>query len=317
MLRHRLTTLALFIALADTADTADAASLTPPNLVTASSLSNQDLLLVWPYAAGGPLEAMSWSTFTAQMQAALGASFLARSNNLSDLANQTTARTNLGLGTAATTNTGTSGATVCLLNSSCTVSGAQTYTAEILAAPSSSTRAGLNLSPGTGPSSPSNGDVWTTAGGIFVRIGGSTEQIDAPVVVTNWTPTITFSTPGNLNVVYSSQSGRTLQILGASQNLCISFFAVATSTFTFTTASGAFGVAGLSPTPNPTFQAQASGTPSAWGGFAGLTYPPLLFTGGGSAINIRIGANSASTASTGSFATGTNINLSGTFTYIC
>ena len=314
MLRHRLATLALFIALADTAD---AASLTPPNLVTASSLSNQDLLLVWPYAAGGPLEAMSWSTFTAQMQAALGASFLARSNNLSDLANQTTARTNLGLGTAATTNTGTSGATVCLLNSSCTVSGTQTYSAEIVAAPSASTRAGVNLSPGTAPSSPNNGDVWTTSGGLFARIGGSTEQIDAPVVVTNWTPTITFSTPGNLNVVYSTQSGRTLQIMGPSQNLCIAFFTVATSTFTFTTASGAFAVAGLSPTPNAGLQAQASGVPSAWGGFTGLTYLPMLFTGGSSQINVHIGTNTGSTASTGQVTTGTNVNLSGTFTYVC
>ncbi len=211
MSKHRLTQLVAAFSLS-ISHAADAASLTPPNLVTASSLNNQDLLLVWPYASGGPLEAMSWSTFTALMQAALGASFLGRSNNLSDLANQTTARTNLGLGTAATTNTGTSGSTVCLLNSSCTVSGAQTYTAEIFAAPSSGTRSGLNVSPGTAPSSPNNGDVWTTSGGLFAQVNGATQQVTA--VSGSISATLAYATPGTSSFLYTTQQGAFVCIAG-------------------------------------------------------------------------------------------------------
>ena len=58
MQRRRLDPLALAIALS-VSHAAEAASLTPPNLVTAASLNNPDLLLVWPYATGGPLEAMT------------------------------------------------------------------------------------------------------------------------------------------------------------------------------------------------------------------------------------------------------------------
>jgi hypothetical protein len=119
MLKHRLAPLALSLVIAGGAQ---AASLTPPNLVAASSLNNPDLLLVWPYAAGGPLEAMSWSVFKAQMASGLTGSFLAPSNNLSDLGNPTVARTNLGLGSAALINTGTSGAALCLLNTACSYS---------------------------------------------------------------------------------------------------------------------------------------------------------------------------------------------------
>ena len=72
-------------------------------------------------------------TITSNMLAAgvavanLGFTPLSPANNLSELTSAATARTNLGLGTAAVVNTGTSGATLCLLNGACVWSGANTF----------------------------------------------------------------------------------------------------------------------------------------------------------------------------------------------
>ena len=50
-----------------------------------------------------------------------------------------------------------------------------TMTGKLIVAPSAATNgAGLNLPPGATPSSPNNGDMWTTSAGLFVQINGST-----------------------------------------------------------------------------------------------------------------------------------------------
>ena len=138
---------------------APGANLTPPNLGAATSLADQDLFVVWPNASGGPLESIQWSALRAQIAAGLGSTWLLPANNLSELTNISVARANLGLGTAAVANTGSSGATVPLLSSAGTWSGVQTFTAALatgvaepagvqnIAADAAGDEAGLDLQP--------------------------------------------------------------------------------------------------------------------------------------------------------------------------
>jgi len=90
---------------------------------------------------------------------------LASSSNLSDLANASTARTNLGVPL------GTSGATLGLLSTANTYGAIQTFFT------SAAGSASLNIPHGVAPTVPNNGDVWTTTSGMFARINGTTQQL--------------------------------------------------------------------------------------------------------------------------------------------
>jgi hypothetical protein len=81
-----------------------------------------------------PVFADAAGTRTALGVTATGAdtAYAFRANNLSDLASASTARTNLGLTTAATTTLGTSGATIPLLNTANTHSGLATFTGSVV-----------------------------------------------------------------------------------------------------------------------------------------------------------------------------------------
>ena len=64
----------------------------------------------------------------------------------------------------------------------------------------------------------------------------------------SWAPVLTFVTPGNLSVVYSTQTGVSTKV----GNLVFYSFHVITTTFTHTTASGSLLVTGLPFTSNGT-----------------------------------------------------------------
>lgn len=60
--------------------------------------------------------------------------------------------------------------------------GGGTLTGQLTTAPSTSGQSGLNVAIGATPSVPNNGDVWSTASGLFVRIAGSTISLTGGAV---------------------------------------------------------------------------------------------------------------------------------------
>lgn len=157
------------VAAAALASAAHANNYTPDQLTQASSIGATDLMLVYP--SGGPMKSVQFSVLSSQIQSYLGSQYLQVSNNLSDLNSAYQARVNLGLGSAATQNTGTAGAVIPLLSNVNIWSGKQSFAA------SASGGAGVNLGQGTAPGSPVNGDVWITSGGFYVGYGGGIVQM--------------------------------------------------------------------------------------------------------------------------------------------
>jgi len=133
-------------------------------LTTIASVTGAAGLNIAPgVAPTTPVNGDVWETTTgifaringATQQMATVAGSLQVSNNLSDLASTATARTNLGLGTAATQNTGTSGTNLCLLNAACSWSGINSFTSGTAA--SSKTTGAVVVTGGVGIS----GTFWS------------------------------------------------------------------------------------------------------------------------------------------------------------
>lgn len=94
-----------------------------------------------------------------------------------------------------------------------------------------------------------------------------------------WTPGLTFVTPGDLNIVYAQQVGRYVKV----GKLVTLWFSVATSTFTFTTASGNMNITGV-PFTFENSQPNAIGSMEFGGGVTKAGYTQL---------NSQIQANTA------------------------
>ena len=76
-----------------------------------------------------------------------------------------------------------------------------TMTGELVTAAPTAGGAGFNLPPGTAPSSPANGDCWTTSAGLYCRVNGSTV---GPYIQSSGAPvTSVFGRTGNV----TAQSG--------------------------------------------------------------------------------------------------------------
>jgi hypothetical protein len=84
-----------------------------------------------------------------------------------------------------------------------------TYTGAIITAASATGGAGIRLPHGAAPTSPTNGDVWTTTGGLYARINGATQ---GPYLATAGT---FLAVSSNLSDVASVSTSRTNLGLGS------------------------------------------------------------------------------------------------------
>lgn len=202
----------------------------------------------------------------------------------------------------------------------------------VTAAPGAST-AGLNLTPGTTPASPVNGDLWTTSAGIFAQINGATVNLTGaastsfagttPITVSFPSGIVTYACPtcgvtgsplsqfaattsAQIRGVVSDETGAGLLVFGTGPTL---------TGVTITTSFSATGLVGLpslaSQTSNTIVGSVFVGSPSA------LPIPPC--TGSANALQWVSGTGFqcvAIVAAAGSVAIGTTTITSGTTTRV-
>ncbi len=91
-----------------------------------------------------------------------------------------------------------------------------------------------------------------------------------------WTPTLSFTSPGDLNVVYSQRSGSYVKL----GRLVIFKFTVTTTTFTFTTATGDLIITGVPFGPGADSVLIGAATPGSlqWGGITKANYTDIVPT---------------------------------------
>jgi hypothetical protein len=89
-----------------------------------------------------------------------------------------------------------------------------TFTGLVGTVASTTTTAGLNVPHGTAPTSPVNGDIWTTTSGLFARINGLTAQFPTLGGSNTFTTTNTF-TGSTLNLGTGTSTGTVSLAVGA------------------------------------------------------------------------------------------------------
>mgnify|MGYP001572604868 FL=1 len=129
-----------------------------------------------------------------------------------------------------------------------------------------------------------------------------------------WTPTLTFATPGNLSVAYTTRVGRYTKI----GRLVTLTFTIVTSTFTHTTASGNLQTTGI-PFTAATMSGHLFSGVVGWGGITKASYTQVIpMIDSNTAIIIFPAAGSGqsvSNVSAGDVPTGGTIQLYGTISY--
>lgn len=129
-----------------------------------------------------------------------------------------------------------------------------------------------------------------------------------------WTPVLTFATPGDLAVTYTSQFGRCTKI----GNRVFGAFNIITSAFTYTTAVGALTITGL-PTPHVTSSGSANYGAVGFSGITKAGYTSIYSFIGSGASSILFNACGSGVALSGVTAadmpSGGTVVLQGNFAY--
>lgn len=129
-----------------------------------------------------------------------------------------------------------------------------------------------------------------------------------------WTPVLTFATPGDLSVTYSTQVGTYTKI----GRLVLLNWNIVTSAFTHTTASGAMNITGL-PFTSATITSNTMVGTMGWTGITKANYTQWVprIGSAGTVITALGSGSSVSTAtlSTGDMPTGGSVVLNGTIAY--
>ncbi len=148
-------------------------------------------------------------------------------------------------------------------------------------------------------------------GQVLKRTATGYEFQEADVTGT-WTPTLTFATPGNLSVAYSTQTGSYERI----GRLVTVRFHIVTSTFTHTTASGLCQVTGLPFTAGEQCNGGTSFVENVTK--AGFDYVSWYIPNASTRLELqatRLTGGTSSGISAADMASGVTTILSGTVTY--
>ena len=130
-----------------------------------------------------------------------------------------------------------------------------------------------------------------------------------------WTPTLTFATPGDQNIAYTTQFGRSIR----KGSLCTVSFVIQTSTFTHSTAAGNLQVTGMPVTS--TTATQVSDGSLAFNGITKANYTNFTLRVSSSAtlcfIEASGSAQAISTVAAADTPSGGTLILHGEITYEC